>query len=226
MNKSPEDSTGSHPYIEKYQNEYLEAMKKGSGRDADKVIQGALDASVVVNHIYLDIFQSTAYQIGRLWQRNEFSVGQEHLATSIIERQMGDLHSYFKPTKIKPRTLVIGCVDKELHRLGSRMVADFFEQDGWTVHFLGATVPTKTFIDMAEELEADLIGLASQLIYRLPTISEFLIELDKSKISGVPVMVGGMPFVQQPELFKTLGATFSGTNASEAVRLANKIIDK
>jgi MerR family transcriptional regulator, light-induced transcriptional regulator len=76
---------------------YLSAMREGSGRMADKVVQTALDQHVTSNDIYLDIFQDTAYEIGRLWQRNEFSVAQEHLATAIIERQMGDLHQYFKP---------------------------------------------------------------------------------------------------------------------------------
>ena len=205
-----------------YQKDYLDAMKKGSGREADKVVQRALDKSIRVNQVYLDIFQYTAYQIGRLWQHNEFSVAQEHLATAIIERQMGDLHSLFKPVQQKQKTLVIGCVDKELHRLGSRMVADFFEQDGWTVHYLGASVPSKTFIDMAREMKADLMGLASQLIYRLPAITEFMQEIERSGMGGIPVMVGGLSFIQQPELYKTFGVQFTGTDAREAVRLANQ----
>ena len=207
-----------------YQSGYLDAMKLGSGREADKVVQQALDTNIRVNQVYLDIFQSTAYEIGRLWQRNEFSVAQEHLATAIIERQMGDLHSLFKPIKQKQKTLVIGCVDKEFHRLGARMVADFFEQDGWIVYYLGAAVPSKTFIAMAREMKADLIGLASQLIFRLPAITEFVLELDHSGLGGIPVMVGGLAFVQQPELYKTLGVQFSGSDAAEAVRLANQII--
>jgi methanogenic corrinoid protein MtbC1 len=122
--------------------DYLSALRAGSGRAADRVVERALDAHVSVNDIYLSIFQATAYEIGRLWQRNEFSVAQEHLATAIIERQMGDLHHQFKARRDRKRTLVIGSVDRELHRVGSRMVADFFEQDGWTVHYLGAAVPS------------------------------------------------------------------------------------
>ena len=207
-----------------YQIGYLNAMRLGSGREADKVVQRALDTQIRPGQIYLDIFQSTAYQIGRLWQRNEFTVAQEHLATAIIERQMGDLHSLFKPVKRKLKTVVIGCVDKEYHRLGSLMVADFFEQDGWTVHYLGASVPTKTFISMAREMDADLIGLASQLIFRLPAITEFMREIDNRGMGGIPVMVGGMPFIQQPELYKSMGVQFSALDAGEAVRLANQVI--
>jgi MerR family transcriptional regulator, light-induced transcriptional regulator len=203
---------------------YLDALKLGSGRAADQVIDGALVDHVSVNDVYLGIFQPTGYEIGRLWQRNQFSVAQEHLATAIIERQMGDLHSLFRPQRERDKTLVIGCVDKELHRLGARMVADFFEQDGWTVHYLGATVPTSTFIAIAKDLHADLIGLASQLIYHLPAVADFVRELDRQGLGGLPVVAGGLPFVQQPEMYKTLGVRFSGIDARQAVQLASQII--
>jgi MerR family transcriptional regulator, light-induced transcriptional regulator len=205
------------------QSAYLEAMKRGSGRVADQVVQKALDARMAVTDIYLDLFQPTGYEIGRLWQHNEFTVGQEHLATAIIERQMGELHSLFRPEHSKAKTLVIGCVDKELHRVGARMVADFFEQDGWTVHYLGATVPTEHFVAMARDMQADLIGLASQLIFTLPTVAEFVRELDRQGLGGIPVMVGGMALAQQPELAQTLGAACTGIDAREAVRLANDL---
>lgn len=207
-----------------YQQDYLGAMKKGSGRQADVVVQRALDKSIQVNQIYLDIFQTTAYQIGRLWQRNEFSVAQEHLATAIIERQMGEMHPLFKPSQMRSKVLVIGCVEQEYHRVGVRMVADFFEQDGWDVHYLGAAVPTETFIAMAREMQADLIGLSSQMVYHIPTISDFVRELDRLGLGGIPVMAGGLPFVQQPELYKKLGVHFSGSDARQAVKMANEII--
>jgi len=207
-----------------FQAVYLDALKQGSGRAADKVVQACLDDKVTVNDIYLHVFQPTGYAVGQLWQRNEFSVAQEHLATAIIERQMGDLHSLFRPLHEKPKTLVIGCVDKDLHRVGVRMVADFFEQDGWTVHYLGANVPTQTFIAMAKEMNADLVGLAAQLIYHLPTVADFVRELDRRGLGGLPVMAGGLPFVQQPELYKSLGVHFSGADAQTAVDLANQLL--
>ena len=206
------------------QHEFLEAMKAGSGRQADKVVERALEADVTANDIYLDIFQPTGYAVGRLWQSNQFSVAQEHLATAIIEREMGDLHSYFRARGERDRTLVIGCVEGEQHRVGVRMVADFFEQDGWTVYYLGATVPTATFISMAKDVHADLIGLASQLVYRVPAVLEFVRQLDAQGMGGVPIMVGGQAFVQQPDLYKSLGVRFTGADARAALHAANTLL--
>jgi len=204
--------------------EYLDAMKQGSGRLADKVVERALDQQVKANDIYLDIFQNTAYEIGRMWQRNQFSVAQEHLATAIIERQMGDLRPHFKPIRDRKKRLVIGSVEKEFHRVGVRMVADFFEQDGWDVYYLGAAVPTDTFISIARDFNADLIGLSAQMVYHIPAIMEFVKELDRQGMGGIPVMAGGYPFVQNPELYLNLGVHFSGTDAREALKIANNLV--
>lgn len=207
-----------------FQSEYIEAMKIGSGRKADHVVENALESQITANDIYLEIFQNTAYEIGRMWQRNEFSVAQEHLATAIIERQMGDLRPYFKPVVHQSKRLVIGSVDKELHRVGVRMVVDFFEQDGWDVYYLGASVPTDTFISIAKDFNADLIGLSAQMVYHIPAIAEFVKEADGKGLGGIPIMAGGYPFVQNPELYKSLGVHFSGSNAREALMLANQIV--
>lgn len=206
------------------QQEYLDAMHQGSGRLADKVVEQALDQNISANRIYLDIFQNTAYEIGRKWQRNEFSVAQEHLATAIIEREMSDLRPYFKPVRERAKKMVLGAVDKELHRVGMRMVADFFEQDGWEVYYLGATVPTDTFLSIARDFHADLIGLSAQMVYHLPAVMEFIKEADRRGMGGIPILAGGYPFVQNPTLYQNLGVRFGGANAQEALEIANTII--
>jgi methanogenic corrinoid protein MtbC1 len=210
--------------LEQLRRDFLNAIKIGSGRQADKVVEAALESGVPADQIYLDVFQPTGYAVGRLWQENLFSVAQEHLATAIIEREMGNLHGHFSPRQDRQRTLVIGCVDGELHRVGAHMAADFFEQDGWTVYYLGASVPSATFIAMAREMQADLIGLASQTVYRIPEIVEFMRHLETHGLDGLPVMVGGQAFVQQPELVSSLGVHFSGATARDAVILANRLL--
>ncbi|MEI7849109.1 MAG: cobalamin-dependent protein [Chloroflexota bacterium] len=204
---------------------YLEAMRSGSGRSADHVIEKGLDQQVSPNQIYLDIFQPVAYEIGKLWQRNQFTVAQEHLATAIIERQMGQLHPYFLPEKKRQRTIVLGSISGELHRVGVRMVADFFEQDGWTVYYLGATTPVEEFVGMARDVHADLIGISTQMVFNIPQVSGVVQELDRRGLAGMPVIVGGLPFNQQPDLYRALNVRFSAVNAAAAVEQANLIFE-
>jgi MerR family transcriptional regulator, light-induced transcriptional regulator len=104
------------------------------------------------------------------------------------------------------------------------MVADFFEQDGWEVYYLGAAVPTNTFISIARDFRADLIGLSAQMVYHLPALIEFMKEIDRQGMGGIPIMAGGYPFVQNPSLYENLGVRFSGANAREAIEQANLIL--
>ena len=203
---------------------YLQAMIAGSGRLAERVIERALNTGVTANDVYLGIFQPAAYEVGRLWQLNKFTVAQEHLATAIIERQMGDMHGFFRPQRQTSRTVVIGCVDKEHHRVGSRMVADFFEQAGWSVYYLGAAVPAPSFIAILKETGADLAGVSAQMLYHVPAVRDFVAEAGRQGLAGVPIMAGGLPFVQQPELYRTLGIRFSGLDARAAVSAAESLI--
>jgi methanogenic corrinoid protein MtbC1 len=204
---------------------YLEAMRSGSGRRADQVVEEGLEQRVSPNQIYLDIFQPVAYEIGKLWQRNQFTVAQEHLATAIIERQMGQLHPYFVSEKSRQRTVVLGSISGELHRVGVRMVADFFEQDGWTVYYLGATTPVEEFVGMARDVHADLIGISTQMVFNIPQVSNVVQELDRRGLAGMPVIVGGLPFTQQPDLYRALNVRFSAVNAAAAVEQANLIFE-
>ncbi len=206
------------------QREYLQAMIAGSGRQADQVVRRALDEDVPVNEVYLGIFQSTAYEIGRLWQVNKFTVAQEHLATAIIERQMGDLHALFTPQVELKRTVVLGCVEKEFHRVGCRMVADFLEQAGWTVYYLGAAVPARDFVSIARSVNADLVGVSAQMVYHVPSVTNLAREFDDQGMGGIPIMAGGLPFVMQPQLYRSLGVRFSGVDARAAVANAAEYV--
>ena len=208
------------------QSEYLDALVKGSLGQAEEVVQRALNEGLAAGDVYLNIFQSAAYEIGRLWQVNQISVAQEHLATAIIERQMGVMHTYFKPVTLRYKTLILGCIEHELHRVGPRMVADFFEQDGWNVIYLGPDVPTEAFVSMIHDISPDLIGISAQMVIRLPALAEFARKLNRQGLGGIPIMAGGQPFIEQPELFRSLGVQFTGNDARAALAAANRWMAK
>ncbi len=208
------------------QSEYLDALIKGNQGQAEEVVQRALNEGLSAGDIYLNIFQVAAYEIGRLWQVNQINVAQEHVATALIERQMGGLHAYFKPVTLRYKTLILGCVEHEQHRVGLRMVADFFEQDGWNVIYLGPDVPTEAFVSMIHDIAPDLIGVSAQMVIRLPAMTEFVRQLNRQGLGGIPIMAGGQPFIQQPELFHSLGVHFTGSDARAALDAANRWMAK
>ena len=206
------------------QKKYLQAIKAGDSEEADSLLQDALGQAFSPADIYLFIFQPSAYEIGSLWENSLISVGQEHVASAMIERHMGELHTQFKPRQPQHKKLILGCVDREYHRIGLRMVADFFEMDGWEVRYLGASVPADAFATMVKEFQPDLIGISIEVDYHLPRLAEFQMELKRQGVGPIPIMVGGLPFIRNPHLVQELGLAFTASNARQAVEKANQLI--
>ena len=42
--------------------------------------------------------------------------------------------------------MVATCIGGELHEIGIRMVADFFEMEGWDTYYLGANTPADAVV--------------------------------------------------------------------------------
>jgi len=201
---------------------FLEAIRAGDSDQANFLLNRALEQGIDPTDIYLNIFQPSAYEIGRLWETEQISIGQEHVASAIIERQMGELHTRFKPEHPHQKKLLLGCVDREYHRIGLRMVADFFEMDGWKVYYMGAAVPAGVFAHMVKERQPDLIGISVEVDYHLPRLAELLMELKREGLQSIPLMAGGLPFIRNPKLVEELGLAFTASNARDAVIKANQ----
>ena len=97
--------------------------------------------------IYLQVFQRSQYEIGRLWQMNKLTMAQEHYCSAATQLIMSLLYPRIFDTKKIGARLVAACVQGDLHEIGLRIVSDFFEIEGWDTFYLGANTPTSGILD-------------------------------------------------------------------------------
>ena len=72
------------------------------------------------------------------------NIAEEHYATAVAQSILDGLGRMLRrPPKDGRLAIVCGTPD-ELHALGTRVVADFLEADGWEVLLLGAGAPATT----------------------------------------------------------------------------------
>lgn len=205
---------------------YLTAVLAGERLIASRLVTESIGNGVSLRDIYLHVFQPTQYEIGRLWQRNEIGVADEHLATAITQMIMSQLYPMLFSGPRKPRTFVSACVGGELHEIGARMVADFFEMEGWKTYYLGANTPADGIIKAINERKADVAGISVTISYNVGAAQEIIRDLRNSPGgSDVKVIVGGYPFRVAPELWKTVGADGFAADAAEAINLAERLVD-
>jgi len=204
--------------------EYLQALLRGDRRGANQLILDAVQRGTPVRDLYLNVFQRTQYEIGRLWQVNEISVAQEHSCTAATQMIMSQLYPYIFGAERKGGTLVAACVADDLHEIGPRILADFFEMEGWETHFLGANVPTPSVVQTLIERRATVLGISATITYHVRAVEALIAAVRRTpECGGVKIIVGGYPFKIAPELWRSVGADGFAVDAQEAIALAERL---
>jgi len=208
-------------------NQYLESLLKGDRSTASRLILDAVQTGVTVKEIYLHVFQPTQYEVGRLWQINRISVAQEHYCTAATQLIMSQLYPQIFATQKGGGTMVATCVEGDLHEIGVRMVADFFELDGWHTFYLGASAPAQLVIDTVIQRRAQILGISATISSHLDAVGELIRKIRANPACwAVKILVGGHPFLVSPELWRKLGADGCARDAQEAITLANSLISE
>lgn len=208
-------------------NAYLNALLRARRQVANQMILDAVNSGTRIKDIYLFVFQRAQHEIGRLWQMNKLSVAQEHYCTAATQMIMSQLYQHIFTTEKNGRTMVATCVEGDYHEIGARMVADFFEMEGWDTIYLGANVPTQSILQMLAEKQADLIVISATMTFHVRAVRELIKSIrttDSTK--NVKIMVGGYPFNIEPELWREIGADAYSSNADEAVAVAEKLVSE
>ena len=199
---------------------FLAALVAGDRRRALAVVTAARASSADVRTLYLDVFQPALREVGRLWQENEMTIAQEHLATAITEIAMAKLQG--EAALLPPRgdlTLIAACADSELHAVGLRMVCDLLEHQGWDVTYLGASVPQEGLARMVHERRPAVVAISASTAPYVPQIRAMIAAVRDREGDSPYLLVGGRPFLDDETLAHAIGADSTARDAGEAVRM-------
>jgi MerR family transcriptional regulator, light-induced transcriptional regulator len=174
--------------------------------------------------IYVDIFQESLYEIGRLWEANRISVAEEHVGTAITQFIMSNLYQHLELSDSRRGRAVITGVQGELHQVGANMVADVLEADGWDVMFLGADVPLESVIQAVRQYRADLLGISATMLINIPVVITLVGMVRQEFGDRAPrIFLGGGAFSRIPELPPELKGCMLARDLREALELARAV---
>ena len=210
--------------LEQYAAEFLGAIRSGDRRRAFEIIDDARDAKLDLATIYLAILQPALRDIGCLWQGNEITVAEEHLATAITQAAMARAYEWaLARRKHAGRTLIAACVEDERHEVGLRMLCDLLDVEGWHTTYLGATEPVESLVAMVQSQRPNVVALSTALTAHLLRVRFVIDAIDLALGDDRPIIVVlGRPFLEDPTLARRLGADLSAGNAADAMRLLSE----
>jgi methanogenic corrinoid protein MtbC1 len=200
--------------------EYLAALRAGDRRRAFAIVDDARRQGLDIIDLYLDVLQPSLREIGRLWQQNELTVAEEHLATAISQIIMARTYTeeMRRVMTSREQTLVAACADDERHEVGLRMVCDLLERDGWDVSYLGASVPADSLAQLVREKRPDVLLLSASTAPQLPLLRTMIEKVHEASPADPPyVLVGGRPFLDDPDLARRIGADATAVDARAAL---------
>lgn len=197
---------------------YIDALLRGDRQSASRMILESAEQGTAIKDIYLYVFQRSQREIGRLWQTNQISVAQEHYCTAATQMVMSQLYPYIFASERNGRHMVVTCVGGELHEIGARMVADFFEMDGWDTYFLGANTPMEGVLRALSEREADVLAVSATMTFHIDKVSGLIAEVRRAGLDErTKILVGVYPFNIAPNLWQSVGADAFAHDARQAL---------
>ncbi|MBL8860772.1 MAG: cobalamin-dependent protein [Planctomycetes bacterium] len=204
---------------------YLLAVFEGRRLDAIRIAEDAIAAGLSVPDLYSKVLGPAQVEIGRMWQRGEVHVAEEHLSSRITEQVMSIVNARMPRAPRNGQRVLITSANGDLHDIGLRMVADHFEMQGWEVVFLGASTPAEDVAAAVRDFEVDLVAVAAKLVLHVRTTAE-LIAAVRGSVAGrhLPILVGGYPFQIVPDLWRLVGADGVATSAAQAVEVGERLV--
>lgn len=208
--------------------QYLDALRRGERAVASRLILDAVAGSATVKDIYLHVFQPSQREIGRLWQMNQLSVAQEHYCTAATQLIMSQLYPHIFSTSKHGRRLVATCVGGELHEIGLRMVADFFELEGWDTYYLGPNMPASSIVQTLIDRDADVLAISATMTFHLKLVNDLIARVRAAEAENgkrIRILVGGYPFNIDSNLWQRVSADGYAPDAEHAIMTADALMN-
>jgi MerR family transcriptional regulator, light-induced transcriptional regulator len=173
--------------------EFFHSLLYGNRLKCSEITYNLIRCRLPVKNLYEDILKSSMYTIGDLWEHGKISVATEHLASAIVEKILNDVYPAIISTQKNNKTVVLACVEHELHQIGIKMVADIFEMNNWNVLCLGANTPTRDLIQFIDHHKPDVVALSLSIYMHLPLL-EKMVHTIRAAFKDLPILIGGQAF--------------------------------
>jgi methanogenic corrinoid protein MtbC1 len=143
---------------------YAAALLGGDEIAAETVIREAMEAGLATAEIDDEIITPALWLVGELWERGDFSVADEHLATEISLRVLALQREARRVASSRAgRRVMLAAPSGEHHVVALRMAANLLRDAGYMVVMLGADVPPDALAASAGQHEPDVICLSATM---------------------------------------------------------------
>lgn len=199
-------------------------LQKGRAKNVKALVQQAINEGCDPREILNDGLLDGMAVVGGRFKRGEVFVPEVLISARAMQAGMEILEPLLVEVGNEPiGKVILGTVKGDLHDIGKNLTAMMFKGAGFEVYDLGVDVPAETFLEKAEEVGADVIGMSALLSTTMPNMRE-VIELlqERGKRDKYIVMIGGAPVTE--EFAQEIEADYYTPDAASAAEVAKRCV--
>lgn len=207
--------------------EYLTRVLAGDGVGALQHVRDLLASGMPVGDVLVEVLETSEVAVGAMWANGQASIAEEHFCSSVTERALAEVYAtLFTGRRHGPR-LLAAHANRSLQNIGLRMVSDVLEAHGWTTSYLGGYGDVDRLLDVIGTVKPDVLALSASMASQVPELID-VIDLLRGHAdhAGLPVVVGGRPFLLDPGLAEAIGADGTAQDARAALDLCTLLVEQ
>jgi methanogenic corrinoid protein MtbC1 len=193
---------------------YDHAMSRGNTAAVTRLVGRLLADGTEPVSVLVDVIAAAQREVGRRWQRGEWTVAQEHAATAIAITATQLVAEHVQQLPVTRGSVVVACAEREWHALPAMIIDCALRAAGWRTTLLGASTSALRLNQHLQDLGPDAVAVSCSVLGSLPTCRRFI---EASTAAGVPILVGGPAFGDDDVRARGLGATAWAPDAQGAV---------
>jgi corrinoid protein of di/trimethylamine methyltransferase len=166
--------------------------------------------------------------LGERFEKGEIFLPDLLIAADAFNRAIEILKPAMEAQKkqvARAGTVLIGTVNGDVHGIGKNIVAVVLEANGFEVVDIGVDNPSLKFVEEAEKVKADVIGLSSLMTTTMPSQKEVIDILKEMNLrQKYFVIIGGGPVTK--EWADKIGADGYAGSAFQAVEVIKRLLSQ
>ena len=182
--------------------------------------QAGFSAVDILNRALLPALE----EVGRMFREGDYFLPDVLMSVKAYNGSYNLLKDELKASDHTTQgTVLLGTVEGDIHEIGKNILAALLHGNGFTVVDLGVQVSPATFLERANEVQPDIIGMSSLLTTTMPAMKE---TIDLFSENGVrdryKFIIGGSPVTKR--FADDIGADGYGEDAQAGVELARRLL--
>ena len=164
----------------------------------------------------------TLVHMGDRWERGELALAQIYMGGRICEELLDILLPAGSPERRDLPRMAIAVLE-DFHILGKRIVYSALRASGYELIDYGSGLAPADLARRAVRDGVEILLISTLMLHSALRVKQVRTELEGLGAS-LRIVVGGAPFLFDPNLWKEVGADAMGGNAAEAIRIVGQMV--